>query len=308
MISPLPAAAFPGRRSALSRFVTHSLMGGCLAMGMLSCAWAQQAVLQGASGIQITNADLTAELLRIPGAAESKVFSKPETVSAAASNLYTRRALAAEAEKAGLEQDPQVIASLRIARDRVLSDARIAQIDKAAAPDAAALEKYARAQYNAKPEQFRAPEEVRVRHILIRSTEPNAKATAEKLLADLKAGADFAALAKEKSGDPGSAAKGGDLGFIKKGQMVPAFEQGAFALQKPGELSPVVETNFGFHIIELEEKKPVSLLPFDEVKKGLMDDARAKVLEDARAAKSAALLKDAKFDEAAIEAFSSGYR
>lgn len=277
-------------------------------LSMLSCAWAQQSVVQGADGVQITDADLTAEVLRIPGAAESKVFGKTENVSAAASNLYTRRALAAEAEKAGLDKDPQVIASLRIARDRVLSDARIAQIDKAAAPDAAALEKYARAQYNAKPEQFRAPEEVRVRHILIRSTEPDAKATAEKLLADLKAGADFAALAKEKSGDPGSAAKGGELGFIRKGQMVPAFEQAAFALQKPGELSPVVESSFGFHIIELEEKKPSGLLPFDEVKQGLMDSARVKVLEDARAAKAAELLKDAKFDEAAVEAFSSRYR
>lgn len=273
-----------------------------------SVSWAQQALAQGPQGVQVTDADMESEAARVPEAARRTVFSKPQNVSSAVSNLYTRRALALEAEKAGLDKNPQTAAALRIARDRVLSDARIAQIDAAAAPDGKALEAYARTLYNAQPQRFQALEEVRVRHILIRSSEPGAKATAEKLLAELKNGADFASLAREKSGDPGSAAQGGELGFIAKGKTVPQFEQAAFALQKPGELSPVVESSFGFHIIELEERKPAGVRPFEDVKEGLMADARNKVLEDARSAKSSALLKDANFNEAAIEAFSGRYR
>lgn len=90
--------------------------------------------------------------------------------------------------------------------------------------------------------------------------EEQAKQKAEKLLADLKGGADFATLAKENSDDPGSKEKGGDLGWVGHGQMVPEFEQAAFALQ-PGQLSEVVKTQFGYHILKVFETK--SNLPED---------------------------------------------
>ena len=89
------------------------------------------------------------------------------------------------------------------------------------------------------------------------------------MLKRAKAGEDFAALAKENSQD-GSASQGGDLGFFPRGRMVPAFDQAAFAL-KPGEISEVVTTEFGYHIIKLTEKKVGSAVPFEEVKPQVLE-------------------------------------
>jgi peptidyl-prolyl cis-trans isomerase C len=120
--------------------------------------------------------------------------------------------------------------------------------------------------------RFHQPESVRASHILIRAeeqadpaTKAKAKAQADDLLKQLKKGANFADLAKKFSGDPGSAPNGGDLGFFNRGQMVAPFDQAAFAL-KPGQMSGVVETPFGYHIIQAHETKPARDVGFDEVK------------------------------------------
>lgn len=116
---------------------------------------------------------------------------------------------------------------------------------------------------------FEIPEQVRARHILVQvdpkadeTARQAAKAEAEALLAQLKGGADFEETAR-KSSDCPSAPQGGDLGFFRRGQMVPEFDKAAFAL-KPGELSGVVETSFGYHIIRLEERKAAGTLPESE--------------------------------------------
>jgi peptidyl-prolyl cis-trans isomerase C len=101
---------------------------------------------------------------------------------------------------------------------------------------------------------------VRARHILV-ATEAEAKT----ILADLKKGGNFETIAKEKSKDPGAAAQGGDLGYFTKDQMVPEFAEVAFKLQK-GELSDPVKTQFGWHIIKVEDKRSKSPPPFEQVK------------------------------------------
>jgi peptidyl-prolyl cis-trans isomerase D len=118
-------------------------------------------------------------------------------------------------------------------------------------------------------DRFTDPEEIRARHILVQvepgadeATKTKARAEADDLLAQARGGADFAELAKKHSKDPGSAAKGGDLGFFPRGRMVPAFDAAAFGLE-PGKISDVVETPFGFHVIKLEEKKPGGPRPFE---------------------------------------------
>lgn len=125
--------------------------------------------------------------------------------------------------------------------------------------------------YTDNKDKFRREESVRASHILVGADQKaspedrkKAKEKAEALLKQLKGGADFAELAKKESSCP-SSAQGGDLGFFGKGQMVPEFEKASFAL-KPGEVSDVVETQFGYHIIKLAEKKDAETVPFEEAK------------------------------------------
>jgi len=126
--------------------------------------------------------------------------------------------------------------------------------------------------YTKNPDQFKQPERVRASHILIgvprgadAAAKAQAKAKAEQVLKDVKAGKDFAALAKEHSQDPGSAVNGGDLGFFQQGQMVGPFNDAAFSLA-PGAISDLVETEFGFHIIKVAEKQASRTVPLDEVR------------------------------------------
>lgn len=140
-----------------------------------------------------------------------------------------------------------------------------------------------RAAYGQQADRFRTPDRVHVRHILVMtdkkpdSEKPALKAKAEDLLKQLKAGADFAELAKKNSEDPGSAPKGGDLGWVTHGQMVKNFEAASFGL-KPNEMSGVVTTEYGYHIVQALEKQPARVQPFEEVKAQLAAELQKAVL------------------------------
>lgn len=141
--------------------------------------------------------------------------------------------------------------------------------------------------YDTHKDEFRSPEMVRARHILIRvdkgaseEGKKKARARTEEILKRLSAGEDFAKLASELSEDAASKTKGGDLGFFQRGKMVPEFEKVAFSL-KPGEVSTIVETQFGFHIIKVEERKESALEPYDKVK----DKVKEKIFAEVRKAR-----------------------
>ena len=133
------------------------------------------------------------------------------------------------------------------------------------------------AYYHQHQDEFRVPEQVNVRHILVKTplpgpdgkTDPKgveeARKKAEDLLKQVKAGADFAELARKNSEDPGSAKNGGSLGWIGKGRTVPEFEKTAFALPKGGT-SDLVQSSYGFHIIHVDDKQSARLKSLDEVK------------------------------------------
>jgi peptidyl-prolyl cis-trans isomerase D len=122
--------------------------------------------------------------------------------------------------------------------------------------------------YNDNIQQYQTPERVRASHILFSTggkDEAAVRKQAEEILAKVKGGADFAELAQKYSDDPGSKAKGGDLDFFPRGQMVPEFELSAFALQ-PGQISDLVKTQFGFHIIKVVDKQAGSTVPLEQVR------------------------------------------
>ncbi len=136
-------------------------------------------------------------------------------------------------------------------------------------------ESEAKAYYDNNAERFNKPESVRASHILIKvdpkadeTKKKAARAEIEKIQARLKAGEDFAAIAKETSQDTGSGARGGDLGLFTRGQMVKPFEDAAFALAQ-GDVSGIVETEFGYHLIKVTEKQAAGKYSFDEVKANL---------------------------------------
>lgn len=136
-----------------------------------------------------------------------------------------------------------------------------------------------RKMYEAGKDRFRTGERVHVRHILLKTTdkpkEEQAKirTKAEELLKQIRGGADFAALAKANSEDTGSAVKGGDLDWVVRGQSLKAFEEPAFSL-KPKDVSNVVQTEYGFHILQVLEKQEAHLKTFEEVQGELKEDAQ----------------------------------
>lgn len=133
--------------------------------------------------------------------------------------------------------------------------------------------------YETNQENYRVPERVRVRHILLKTTDkpqdeiPKIQAKAEDLLQQLRAGVNFADLARKYSEDTTTAVKGGDLDWIVRGQTVKAFEDTAFSLQ-PNQLSNVVKTEYGLHILQVLEKQPARLKPFEEVKDELAKEIK----------------------------------
>jgi peptidyl-prolyl cis-trans isomerase D len=140
-------------------------------------------------------------------------------------------------------------------------------------------EEQLRQMYMQQQDRFRTEERVRARHILIKTIDkpqneiPALEKKAQDLLKQLRSGADFAELARKNSEDPGSASKGGDLDWITRGQTVPEFEKAAFSL-KPKEISDIVKTQYGFHIIQVLEHQQARVRPFEEVREELAAEAK----------------------------------
>lgn len=195
--------------------------------------------------------------------------------------LVENQLFANAANKEKLASEPDFDRRLAYWRQRALREAYFEKKVKSQIGEDAA-----KALYDDKVKMIKPEEEVEARHILVAKEDE-----AKDLVSKIRAGADFAELAKEHSGDAGSKEKGGLLGYFGKGQMVPQFEQAAFAL-KPGEVSDPVKSQFGWHIIKLENRRQKPPPKFDEVKDqilgSLIHKRAQKVAEELR--------KDAKIE------------
>lgn len=194
-------------------------------------------------------------------------------------------AKAAEAKKIGDSADFK--RKLDIARNKLLMEGLLTAEAKTAVNDEAMKKVYAEA-----TKQMGEEKEVHARHILVEK-EDEAKA----VLADLKKGGDFAAIAKEKSKDPGSKESGGDLGYFTKDQMVPEFAEVAFKLDK-GQLSDPVKTQFGWHVLKVEDKRNRPIPEFDKVK----DQIETYVVRKAQADLVTKLRGEAKIEKIPVKA------
>jgi peptidyl-prolyl cis-trans isomerase C len=153
--------------------------------------------------------------------------------------------------------------------------------------DVPVTEQAIRAFYDQNQKAVTQPERLHLRHILIKvdanTPEPEkqkAREKAEALLERIEDGEDFAQLARENSDDQGSKDKGGDIAWWVRGQSVPSFEQAAFALQEVNDLSPVVQTQFGYHVIQLLERQAPTVAPFEQVKDRIGEFLKQKQARD----------------------------
>lgn len=259
---------------------------------------------KGPHGLNVTVADVLSEVNKMPPANRPEFFKNKGLIQQLANNLLIRRVLAKEAANEKLDQDEVLKAGLAVAKDRVMSDARLNQMDARNEPTPQAIEAYSRNTYTANIQKYEEAAQTRASHILIEKKDDKSAAQAQEILDKLKAGGKFEDLAKEFSKDPGSAARGGDLGFFGQGRMVKPFEDAVNALAKPGDLSGLVESQFGYHIIRLDERKPKTVKTFDEVKGTLNEESRTAILSSKRIQMVQGISAQMQFDKDAIEKLS----
>lgn len=204
------------------------------------------------------------QVIRMMGPQGAMMYDNPQGRRAVLDELVSMHLFALKGAEEKLDQTPEFKTAVETFRNQSLARAAI----DASLKDVTASDEEAKKFYDEHPDQFTQPERVHVRHVLISDDVTSADAIA-KIQADLKAGVSFDEVAKSRSLCP-SAAQGGDLGEVSKGQMVPEFEAAAFALKNPGDLSEPVKTQFGWHIIRLEGRTPSSVEPFDTVKPQLV--------------------------------------
>ena len=248
--------SFPETKTGPRLGLASAAMMGCLAMALLSGLPARaddaNPVLAKVNGSEIRQSDMAiAEEELGPSLEKMDPATKKENLLAF---LIDMKIVAKAAEDKKVEDSDDFKKRLAFARNRLLMDSLLANEGKAAMTDEAMKKVYDDA-----AKQITSEQEVHARHILV-ATEDEAKAIEE----ELKKGADFADLAKKKSKDPG-ASDGGDLGFFTKDQMVPEFSAVAFSLE-PGKISDPVKSQFGWHIIKVEEKRNRKPPDFDQVK------------------------------------------
>jgi peptidyl-prolyl cis-trans isomerase C len=209
--------------------------------------------------------------------------------------------MAALARKEGFDKIPEIKEQLQYMMDDFTAQE---YLQKSLAKDITIDDQNIKQYYEANKDKFKVPEQIRARHILVKvsskSSEEDkkkAKVKIEELRERLVKGEDFAKLAKEYSDDPGTKKKGGDTDFFSRGKMVKPFEDAAFSL-KPGAISDIVETKFGYHIIKVEDRKEARTMSLDETKESI-----GQYLKDELAnSKSAQFIHDAT-EKAGMEIF-----
>ncbi len=216
----------------------------------------------------VTLEDYKKEVANLPAYAKSMVASYEKRVEFL-NNLIDRELLLGEANRKGIPQDPEIQKKIKELETKLIVEKLLKNIveDKGVIDDAGI-----KAYYDKHPEEFHRPEQIRASHILFKvdekadpQTDNDARARAEKVLKELRAGGDFSELAKKYSEGP-SNVKGGDLGYFGRGKMIKEFDDVAFALKKNGDLSDIVKTKFGYHIITLTGKKEAQTRSQEQVK------------------------------------------
>jgi peptidyl-prolyl cis-trans isomerase C len=242
-------------------------------------------------GRKVTSDAVMQELERLPVPSRS-YLTAPDRKRQFVENMIMNDLLFEEGQKAGYDKDADIERQTKDLRKRLV----IQKVMRQYQTPPTISDEQVRAYYDQNPSLY-STTQIRASHILVKDED-----TAKQILVEVRANPDrFADLAKEKSTDTTSAQRGGELGMFGQGRMVPDFERVAFSL-KPGEISEVVKTQYGYHIITITERKEGEQKPFDQVKEQIRATLRNKGLQDQVQGHFETLKKDAdvNIDDAAL--------
>ncbi|TKT75235.1 peptidylprolyl isomerase [Aquamicrobium sp. LC103] len=223
-----------------------------IALGSVHAFAQEDKVLANVNGKPVTEAEL--QLAMADLGQQFAQLPEEQRRAAALSALIEIRLLSEEAEKKGLADETEFKQRMELLRQRALHSAFIEKDIASQVTDEAV-----RARYDQEIAAVEPENEIHARHILVKTKEE-----ADAVIKQLDEGGDFEAIAKEKSTD-GAAAQGGDLGYFGSGQMVPDFEKAAFALEVGAHSKEPVQTQFGWHVIKVEDKRPKTPPSFEQV-------------------------------------------
>lgn len=283
-------------------YANTTLLCFCI-IGTATTSHASDEVLTQGAGVRITSEQAQIELLSLPPEIRANILSDAKVLREWLDTIYLRKVLAAQAEANNLGKKSAVQYQLQSTRESILANAQLHEVEDAALPSIAALEAQARAQYTAERERFNLPAQTRASHILVKGNDDAARIKAQQLLDQLKAGTPFEELARKHSDDSGSAPQGGNLGWFASGRMVAEVDAAIEQLKTPGDLSPVVKSQFGFHVIRLDERKPAHLQPFESVRDQLIAPIVHKLRAQTRETEFKRVGDMASTDARAIDAF-----
>jgi len=239
------------------------------------------AVVASQGGARVTLADIDAVVQRIPEAERAHFVDSPKRIETLITNLLLQGQLAAAARTQGLDKDPDVLRAKDGATPEVLAKAELARFKSAIVePD---FNELAQEEYIAHKDKYAVPGILDVKHVLISTnsrSDAEAKQLADQVEADAhKDSAQFDALIEKYSDDPG---KGTDKGMVQHADNKGydgAFTEAAKALAKPGDISPVIKTQFGYHVLQLVAKAPAQQKSFEQVREGIVTRLRQEYVE-----------------------------
>ncbi len=292
--------------------LTNYLVILTLSLTVVSHA-AAQAVVLSSGGIQVTRDDVERYIMEnIPADRRTAILGRDGIFKEMAESIFIMRSLAAEAETVpGFDKTQAAWAAKMKYQRRVVSDYHVEFVRNTLKD--ISWEAAAREAYIVDPERYTSSEKVRASHILI-TTKQRSDEDAQQLAAELRVrivdGEDFSVLATEFTDDPAGKENGGDLGFFERGKMVKPFEDAVFSMEKEGDISAVVKSPFGYHIIRFLERKPAQVIPFEEIKPKIIDEIQTQrgnqVWQDKVIATRSAV--DLKLDEELLQEIRSKYR
>jgi peptidyl-prolyl cis-trans isomerase C len=261
-------------------YVGHRGSASAISAGGMGGSAANGAIVAKANGAPIYQSEV--DILTTEVGEQARQIPPADLQARIVDRLIDLKLALAKAESEKIPQEPAIAQKLQLGQTSTIADAYLERTARARINDA-----ILKAKYDELVKQVTPVEEVRARHILVKT-----EAEAKDIIKQLDKGGDFEKLAKDKSTDPGSGESGGDLGYFTKDKMVPEFADAAFKMEKGKYSETPVHTQYGWHVIQVLDKRAQPLPAFDQVKPQLtalvLQDQERQVIED--------LHKDAKIE------------